>query len=453
MTSPACSPRVVAVGIDYRSATLEVREKLALEPPHLLRELIAHPHIAEAFLLSTCNRTELYAVIDRDLDLDWGTLLCDFLAAHTRITAAELKAVLCRYEGAAAVHHLFRVAAGLESMVLGEMEIVHQVKKAAELAQSTGTTGPVLQRLIDSSLAASKAARSRTRYDESGLSVAALAVRLCQHTFSSLSGLHILVLGAGEMAELTVQYLAAKGVGSLRIANRTFEHAERLAETVGGQAVPMLAVLAHLAEVDVVICCTASPTPIITAPLVTAALPARGGRRLLLLDLAVPRDVAPDVPQLPGVLLHDLDALQESANALRQERREQVELAEGIVAEEVQRYLRWLTARKAIPTMTHLQTRMERIRVTVANELIAALHLTGEQDRSLVEHYTRILVKRVLHGPLTSVKELACSDDAERQLAVLHKIFALPLGECESSQSIATHAAGGQGENDVAITA
>jgi glutamyl-tRNA reductase len=429
-SAPPAEGHLVMVGLNFRTAPLAIRERLSFNQeslPVALRHITGHPLVPEALLLSTCNRTELYAVVEEPDD--WRALLCQLLLHTGRGDATEQElenAVYC-HAGEEAARHLFRVAAGLDSMVLGEVEIVHQLKQATRIAGEEGATGPVLRRLGDKALEASKLARTEVRYDECGLSVASLAVAACKETFPDLSQLTVMVLGAGETAQLTMHYLISKGVRNVLIANRTIERAQRLAEVTGGQALLFQDFARRLGEADILICCTSSPHYILTPHDLRPALASRAGQPMLIVDLAVPRDVDPAVGEMAGLRLLNLDDMQkqpvEDVCRLRQEKLAE---AERLVEEEAREFGHWLRTRLAASTILELQQRLEGLRSQMAADLAADLENAHNGDgKLLIEKYTRSLIRAILRQPIHSLKELAVDDDAETQMETVRKLFGL----------------------------
>jgi len=416
---------LVAIGLNFRTAPVTLREKVAFNPQQVrqvLEQLAACPEIDEVFLLSTCNRTELYAVLRRGED--WPTLLCQALAAHCRATADELRESLYWYAGEDAARHLFRVTAGLESMILGEAEIVHQLKLAAGLAREAGTTGTILQRLIEKALSASKQARTQARYDECGLSVASVAITACKQAFPNLGDLSVLVLGAGETAELTLHYLVSKGVRRVLIANRTFVRAAQLAQLTGGEALPLAEIAARLHEADVVICCTASPQPLITPSMVMAAMRRRAESPVLIVDLAVPRDVDADVADIPHVELVNIDNLCSEAGDVATLRQDKLRCAEDVIESAVREFGRWLSSRRAVAAVAVLQEQIEALRQESAARLSDALHRSSaDRHAALVEQGTQTLVRDILCASLAAMQQLIGADDASYQMEIARRVI------------------------------
>lgn len=428
MPAGVCSePQLVMVGVDFRTTAISVREKLAFPAPVLpgvLQQITRHPLVHEAFLLSTCNRTELYATVEPCAD--WPRLLCELIAEHSTATTEELLACLYWHARTDAARHLFRVAAGLESMVLGEGEIVNQIKKSAGSARESGASGTILQRLVEKALAASKRARAQVRYEEcGGLSVASVAVSASKRIFAELADVSVLVIGAGETAELTLHYLVNKGVRRAVIANRTLERAQQLARLTGGEAIAFADFPQRLSEVDIVICCTSSPHPILSAARIAPLMVEREQRPLLIVDLAVPRDVEPEVAHLPGVHLLNIDDLQGTACEVAHKREEKLEAAERIADAEAEEFGKWLSSRIAVATIIELQQQVEAIRTQVATDLMCDLQVVDEREKRLIDLYTQTLVNRILHEPIKALKSVACADDARAQMDVVRKLFDL----------------------------
>jgi glutamyl-tRNA reductase len=421
---------LVMVGLNFRTAPLGIRERLSCNQenlPAVLHHITDHPSVYEALLLSTCNRTELYAVVEEAEE--WPALLCELLLNTARGDAQELeleRSVYC-HAGEDAARHLFRVAAGLDSMVLGEVEIVHQLKQATRIAHDEGAAGTVLRRLGDKALEASKLARTEVRYDECGLSVASLAVAACKEMFPDLSQTTVMVLGAGETAQLTMHYLQAKGVRNVLIANRTIERAQRLAEVTGGQALLFQDFARRLDEADILICCTSSPHHILTPHELRPALAKRAGKPMLIVDLAVPRDVDPAVGQLAGLRLLNLDDMQQKpAEEVCRMREAKLAEAERLVEEEAREFGHWLRTRRAASTILELQQQLEAVRAQMAANLSADLANAHNGDgKLLIEKYTKSLVRAMLRQPIHSLKELAADDDAESQLETVRRVFGL----------------------------
>ncbi|MEP6633668.1 MAG: glutamyl-tRNA reductase, partial [Luteimonas sp.] len=326
---------LVALGINHQTAPVALRERVAFADdalPAALAALRALPQVHEAVLLSTCNRTELYAIAD-----DGGRALGDWLATHPD-GAGDLHAYVYRHEHGDAARHLFRVATGLDSLVLGEPQILGQVKHAWAAARAAGALGTRLDRLFQHAFVTAKRARTDTRVGANPVSVASVAVRLAQESFADPADSVVLLIGAGETIELAARHLVQAKVKRLLIANRTLAHAQDLASRHGGVALPLAEIGRHLAEADIVLSATAGREPVLTRAHVAAALAMRRHRPMLLLDLAVPRDIAADVAQLRDAYLYTVDDLERTVDDNRRGRREAADAAEAIVELQVARY-------------------------------------------------------------------------------------------------------------------
>ena len=338
---------LLVIGLNHRTATIDLRERLAAAPaqlPALLGHWVNRPSIDETVLLSTCNRFELYLVTEKPDEARREALayLKEKLGEHFD----EGKHIYERRQ-TEAVQHLFRVASGLDSMVVGENEILAQVKQAYHTAHETGTTGKLLNVLFQRSLYVGKQVRTETGLSQGAASVASVAATLAQRIFGNLQNNPTMILGAGEMAELTARHLLSQKVHSVFVANRTYERAVDLAKQFGGKAMTFEEGLRYLTNVDIVICSTAAPHPVITPELVKEVMAARQGRLLFFIDIAVPRDVHPDVHQIDNVYVYNIDDLQGIVNENQEKRTGEVTRADAIVKTKVAEFARWLDAHDA----------------------------------------------------------------------------------------------------------
>lgn len=396
-----------ALGINHQSAPVALRERVAFAEhrlPEALASLRALPPVREAALLSTCNRTELYAIADDD-----GRALADWLA---RRPDADLSAYLYVHRGSEAARHLFRVATGLDSLVLGEPQILGQVKQAWAAARAAGTLGNRLDRLFQHAFVTAKRARSETRIGNSPVSVASLAVRLAQESFARLSESTVLLIGAGETIELAARHLVQADARRLLVANRTLAHAQALASRHGGVALPLPDLDRHLSQADVVFSATASREPVLHRAQVEAALKARRHKPMLLMDLAVPRDIAPDVGELKDAYLYTVDDLERAVEDNRRNRREAAEAAEAIIDLQVSRYHEMLAASAFHAPLKLLRAHGERARAEAlarARQQLAA----GRDPDAVLESLAHTLTNRLLHAPTAAVRETAAGGHPE----------------------------------------
>ncbi|MBU8975371.1 MULTISPECIES: glutamyl-tRNA reductase [unclassified Lysobacter] len=407
------------LGINHQTAPVSLRERVAFSAdtvPAALDALKTLPQVHEVALLSTCNRTELYAVSHDD-----GQALADWLATHPD-DVGDLHAYLYRHRDADAVRHLFRVATGLDSLVLGEPQILGQVKDAWATARSAGTLGSQLDRLFQHAFSTAKRARTDTRIGANPVSVASAAVRLAQESFARLEDSTVLMIGAGETIELAARHLVQARAKRLLVANRTLAHAQELASRHGGFALPLSEIDKHLGEADVVISATASRDPILGRAQVAAALAPRKHRPMLLLDLAVPRDIAPDVAELKDVFLYTVDDLERAIEDNRRSRREAATEAEAIVEMQVARFTETLAASTRTEPLKRLRAHGEAAKTDVlakAQQQLAA----GQDPAQVLNFLAHTLTNRLLHAPTVALREAALTGNADLGRAA-EKLFA-----------------------------
>ncbi len=397
------------LGINHQTAPVALREQVAFAPETLataLASLRALPQVREAVLLSTCNRTELYAQADDD-----GQALADWLATHPD-TGNDLHAYLYRHRDGDVVRHLFRVATGLDSLVLGEPQILGQVKQAWLSARVAGTLGGPLDRLFQHAFTTAKRARTDTRIGANPVSVASAAVRLAQESFARPSDSVVLLIGAGETIELAARHLVQAKVKRLLIANRTLLHAQDLATRHGGMALPLAELDRHLAEADIVISATASRTPILSRAQVATALSQRRHRPMLLLDLAVPRDIDAATSELKDAYLYTVDDLERAVEDNRGRRREAAEQAEAIVELHATRFSELLAASTRSGPLRQLRAHGEAARAEAlakAQQQLAA----GATPQQALEFLAHTLTNKLLHAPTIALRDSALAGDGE----------------------------------------
>jgi len=410
---------LVFVGWNHRGAPLDLRERLAFTPEKArlaLEGLFAERILAEGAIVSTCNRAEIYGVSDRDDDVD---ALSAFFSRFHRVDDVLLRETALTGRGDATVRHLFRVAAGLDSMVLGEAQILGQIREAHRVATAAGSLRAVTNRLFMNALECGKRVRAETGLGTRPTSVAGLALALAGRIFESLNGRRALLVGAGETAELTARLLLDEGVTEIVVANRSFDRAQTLAAASGGRAVPWEQRAAAAAEVDLVLSATNATEPVLTADELRAARAASRRRGpLLVLDLAVPRDVEVAVGDLPDVYRYDLDALTGMADANTKARLEEVPRAEAIVEECVRRFADWWGGLLQADVVRGLREKVEKIRLAEIEKYAGRLSGLSEKDRATVERLTETLVGRILHEPSVGLKEGDASERLEKASSV-----------------------------------
>ena len=412
---------VIVLGVSHHGAPLDVRERLAFRPPEVLPSLERLRESAgarEGVLLSTCNRTELYLVegdADRCAPAAWA-LLAERLGAE-----ASGYGYVRRDREAAA--HLFRVASGMDSMVVGEAQIHGQVRDAWEASRPA--SGAVLNRLFQSALLVGGRVRSETALGRGAMSVSSAAVQLSKKIFGSLAGRRAMVLGAGEMAELALASLQHEGVRAAIVANRTFERAQALAAQYGATAVHYDAAWDALAEVDLLLCSTAAPRPVVNVERVRPAVERRGDRPLCILDIALPRDVDPAVGKLANVFLYDLDDLRSMVSASVARRQGELPVAETVIAEEVEKFWQWVAGLAAVPVLTRFRDEMNQMR---ERELAAALRRLpdlSDAERAAVERFSQSLMNKFLHEPTVRLRAAAANGRGLGVVDAARYLFAL----------------------------
>ena len=436
---------VLALGLNHRTAPVALRERLALDGERLPAALAAvRAEVREAVILATCNRTEVYAVTAH---VPTGArALRRVLAAQVAegLTAEELEPYLYEHADAEAVRHLLRVAAGLDSLVLGEPQILGQVREAKRAAQEAGALGPILSRLLRAALSAGKEARTATGIARNAGSIAHAAVELAREECGGLRGRSVLVIGAGKMAALTGGALAADaakqapGVAeatetAVTIVNRTAERAEALAARLGGRVRPYAEFGAALAECDIAIAATGAPEPVITAELLAPALAARQGRPILLLDIAVPRDVAPEVAALPGVTLRNIDDLQGTVAKGLAARAAEIGKVEALLARHAAAFWEWHQAREVAPTIAALREKAEAIRAAELTRALNRLAHLDERDRNAVAALSVAIANKLLHEPTMRLKR---PEDGSDFVRAATELFGLSRQEPEGDAVI-----------------
>jgi glutamyl-tRNA reductase len=461
--------KILLAGMNHRTAPIEVRERFAVEDPEpWLRKLAASEEIDEAALLSTCNRVEvlvttrrleaarhrLRSFFSRELGRDHPAPEDAWRAApgppsHQAWRAApgppvhEIGAAPVLYEhvDTDAVRHLFRVAASIDSLVVGEPQILGQVKDAFRVAAECGAAGPVLSRLFSSAFASAKRVRNETRIAARPVSVARVAVDLARQIFESLEDKRALLVGAGDMIEMALEALRGAGLAGVSVANRTPAHAAALAARFDASAHGLDELPALLAGADVVLTCIAAERPLLEAGLITEALRVRRRRPIFVIDIGVPRNVDPEVNRLDGVYLYDLDDLGGVAEANAEERRRETVRAESIVQEEVERFGGWLAALEAVPTIRRLRGRAEAVRQAELARWAGRQDVSEAELRG-VEALTRAIVNKILHAPVSRLREQAERDEGLACLQAARVLFALDDPRAPGAEADATEQPG-----------
>ncbi|UGB38850.1 glutamyl-tRNA reductase [Frateuria soli] len=416
---------LIALGLNHLTAPVSLREQVAFDADaasEALRELRAEPGVEEALILSTCNRTELYVGVATGAEQAPQA----WLNRHHHLTPGKLDEFLYRHDEDAAVRHMFRVATGLDSMVLGEPQILGQVKDAYQLARDARALGAPLDRLLQHTFAVAKRVRTDTRIGAHTVSVAFTAVRLAEQVFADLKQACVLLIGAGDTIELAARHLVDKQVSRLIVANRTLENAQELAGRYGGYAVALADLPQHLAEADIVISSTAARQPVVTRPLVERAVAARKRKPMFMVDIAVPRDIDPAVASLEDVYLYGIDDLQQVIDGNRRSREAAAREAETIIDLQVDRYMAWRRALTLRNPAIDLRQHAERYRDEVLLKAQAMLARGKSPDEALA-FLANTLTNKLLHHPSARLREAALNGD----LDLLHAAGRL-YGEPES---------------------
>ena len=416
---------LVVIGLNHTTAPVETREKLSIGEtrlPDALASLKSCGPVSECVILSTCNRTEAYACTTARAD---DAQIVNWFGGFCSVPVDEYAPHLCSWAGHKAAEHLFRVAAGIDSMVVGEAQILGQVKAAHTAAIRAGCTGPVLNSLFQHAISVGKRARSETAIGRGAFSVGSVAVQLAGSIFDELKGRTILILGAGKMAELAMTHLVSAGASAVLVANRTHEKAVTLAARLGGRAVSFDDLPSALKTADIVITSTGADKPIVTRPVVAAAMLSRRGRPMFLIDIAVPRDIEPAVGDIDNVFVYNIDDLQAVVQADMAGRRAEIEKVEAIVAHDVQRFAHRFRTFDTVPVITALRERFEDIRQTELVRLKRKLRGLSDAELEEIDAATRSIVNKICHHPMTRIKDYAASPDPPVKLEAVCELFGI----------------------------
>jgi glutamyl-tRNA reductase len=419
---------LLALGVSHKTAPLDLRERLSLTEGRAvsaLRELTDAAGIHEAAAISTCNRTELYLIVSDPVEAESTAL--GVLTRQAEIRPTELLGHLYSLRAGDAARHLLRVTAGLDSMIVGEAEIQGQVKRAYELAMVEGGTGPILNRLFRGALAAGGRAREETGISEKGVSVPSVAVELARRALGDLSDRRVLVVGAGETAELVARALVARGVHSVFVANRHYDRAIGLAQRFEGSAVRFEELPEQLTEADIVVSATNSPHHIVERDDLAQVMAERSERPLLAIDIAVPRDIDPACREIPGVTVHDIDDVQQIVERNTSGREAEARRAERIIEVELDRFERWLASLEVVPTISALRESGDEVVRRVLAENQGRWESVSDADRERLEAMAKAIASRLLHEPTLRMRRSAGSDDAYFYVSALRELFGLDV--------------------------
>jgi glutamyl-tRNA reductase len=419
---------LLAIGVSHKTAPLELRERLALTEGRAvsaLNELTAAAGIHEAAAISTCNRTELYLIVSDSVEAE--SIALGVLTRQAEIRPTELLGHLYSLRGSEASRHLMRVTAGLDSMILGEAEIQGQVKRAYELALVEGATGPILNRLFRGALSAGGRAREETGISEAGVSIPSVAVELARRALGDLSQRRVLMVGAGETAELVARALTAQGVDTVFVANRHYDRAIGLAQRFDGTAVRFEDLPTQLQEADIVVSATNSPHHVIEKDGLEQVMEDRDSRPLLAIDIAVPRDIEPACREIPGVGVHDIDDVQKIVERNASGREAESRRAELLIEGELDRFERWLASLEVVPTITALRERGDEIVRRVLAENENRWENLSEADRERMEAMAKAVASRLLHEPTVRMRRSAGEEESYNYVSALRELFGLDV--------------------------
>ena len=414
--------QISLLGINHNTAPVAIRERVALSPARLgtaLTEL--HNYVPQGIVLSTCNRTEVY-LASNDHETAWKGAH-SFLCAQSKLSQEQLAPYIYNYQHREAVSHLFQVAAGLDSLILGEYEILGQVRQALEAAERSQLIGLPLLHLFRQAVQTGRRVREETDISRNALSVSSVAVELANRSLGSLDGCQVLVIGAGEAGQLAAKAFVQRGVSQIMVCSRSLDRVELLAEKLGGQAMPFHQLAEAIVAADVIVSCTGAPHFVLGPSLVRETMLQRPQRPLVIIDIAVPRDVEPETAQIDNVFLYDIDALTNIATANRQERQGEIEKATAIVADEFEKFGLWWQTLDARPTVSALVKKAEAIRRTQLEKTLKKLPELSEEERARIDALTKSIVKKLLHHPISHLKN---NNSARGQyIQAVHEIFDL----------------------------
>lgn len=419
---------ILVVGLNHKTAPVEVREKITYTEnalPQALAQLKMKQRIEGCTILSTCNRTEIYAAVtDVELGLQG---IKDFIAETSGLSLNEVRDYLYVHTLYDAVRHLFRVASGLDSMVLGETQVLGQVRQAFQIACDNEATNAVLNMFFQQAVTVGKRVRTETFIDRHAVSISYAAVELAKQVFGNLEGKSVLIVGAGKMSELTLLHMVSNGVNTVMVANRSFDRAEELAGKFGGMAIRFEKFYEFMEHADIVVSCTGAPVCVIKVKDVQPVVERRNGKPIFLIDIAVPRDIEPEVATLPGVKLYDIDDLKNVVDKNLEERKREAVKAEVIIECEIDEFFKWLSSRFAVPTIKALKDRGQNI---VDVELQRAIAKLGNLDSKQVKVITSLantIVNQLLHDPIVNLKEVATTHQGHLYAEILQNLFNLQV--------------------------
>ncbi len=418
---------IVVVGLSHKSAPIEVREKLNFPEATIseaLKKLVSYEGVREGLILSTCNRVEIYASVQ---DSKPGIeQIKQFISDYHGLSREALEQSLYVYPEVEGVRHTFRVASSLDSMVLGEAQILGQLKESFDLALKAKTTSTILNKLIKKAISVAKRVRTETKLAEGAVSISTAAVELAKKIFGELTGKNVMLLGAGEMAELAAQHLLGNGVKNIMVANRTFERAEELAKEFKGDAIRFEHFPDAMVMVDILICATGAPQYVVNRDMVSRVLKERRNKPIFMIDISNPRNIDPEVDKVDNVYLYDIDDLQSKVDVNTGGRAKEAEKAEGLITQEVETYLQWERALDAVPTIVDLREKVEDIRKRELERTVGSLNGITEDQKRAMEAMSQAIVNKLLHAPLVVLKQAASVPvEGDNTISIARRLFNL----------------------------
>lgn len=416
--------KTIVIGLNHKTADVDTREKLAFNGPKLEEGLLRIkdlPEIKEAVVISTCNRVEIYLNAN-DTDKAYEKIK-EFFTEFHGIPRESLDRSLYCYDDKKSIRHIFRVASSLDSMVVGEPQILGQLKDAFEFALGKKTTGVLLNKLFKKAISVAKRVRTETRIAENAVSISFAAVELAKKIFGSLSEKSFMLLGAGEMAELAAKHIINNGVKTIVVANRTYERGCELAKEFNGRAIPFDDFLREMAHSDILICSTGAQNYVLSKAQMQKVMKERKNRPVFIIDISVPRNIDPEINDMNNVYLYDVDDLQGVVDSNITERKKEAEKAEGIVEEEIETFTRWISSLDAVPAVVALREKAESIKNEEFERLINRMPDIGDKERKAIEHMANSIINKLIHAPTIALKEE--SEDKDILIATIKKLYGI----------------------------
>ena len=429
---------IIVVGLSHKTAPVDIREKVAFAPTAMqepLHQVVALSSVAEAVIVSTCNRVEIYAT-SRDVE-SCIVQLKRFMADFHELSSDELDDHLYDYQGEEAIRHVFRVASSLDSMVLGEPQILGQIKTAYGYATEFKTAGLILNRFLHKAFSVAKRVRTETEIASNAVSVSFAAVELARKIFGQLDDKTVMLIGAGEMCELAARHFINNGVSSVMVTNRTFERAEKLASEFNGRPVPFDDFTEYLHQSDIVLTSTGAPNFILGHQKMEEVIKKRKNRPMFLIDIAVPRDIEPKVNDIANIYLYDVDDLQEVVQANLKERQKEAKKAEGIIDQEIGQFHRWLGNLDVVPTIVALRKKFEEIRQSEVEKTLSRFNGLGKKEQKSIEAMTSAIINKILHQPIAMLKQSEDESEGDAYVDAVRALFDLtPPDPDEAAENI-----------------